>query len=150
MKWDLMLVNAISRNGGFTGFCQYCLNASEGMIMMMNCFCRMVDRRKAFSLLSSRHYCQRSSPSRFSDTPRGGFEPAHNLHSNLIKWACTLVITTIPQHHNIILMLFTDVILIYLQSAKHDYFSFVSNLLVKLTASAYTDWNCSLAFSRVS
>ena len=41
-------------------------------LMMMNCFCRMVDCRKAFSLISSRHHCQRSSTSRISDTPRAG------------------------------------------------------------------------------
>ena len=45
------------------------------MMMMMNCFCSMVDRRKAFSLISSQDHCQRSSPSRISDTPRAGFEP---------------------------------------------------------------------------
>ena len=33
------------------------------------CFCGMVDRRKAFSLISSQDHCQRSSPSRISDTP---------------------------------------------------------------------------------
>ena len=49
------------------------------MMMMMNCFCGMVDRRKAFSLISSRDHCQRSSPSWISDTPRAGFEPAQNL-----------------------------------------------------------------------
>ena len=32
--------------------------------------CRMVDRGKAISLISSRDHCQRSSPSRISDTPR--------------------------------------------------------------------------------
>ena len=37
--------------------------------MMMNCFCGMIDRRKAFSLISSRDNCQRSSPSRITDTP---------------------------------------------------------------------------------
>ena len=37
--------------------------------MMMNCFCGMVDRPKAFSLISSRDHCQRSSLSRISDTP---------------------------------------------------------------------------------
>ena len=42
------------------------------MMMMMNCFCGMVDRRKAFSLISSQEHCQRSSPSRISDTPRAG------------------------------------------------------------------------------
>ena len=34
------------------------------MMMMMNCFCGIVDPRKAFSLLSSQDNCQRSSPSR--------------------------------------------------------------------------------------
>ena len=38
-------------------------------LMMMNCFCGMVDRRKTFSLISSWDHCQRSSPSRISDTP---------------------------------------------------------------------------------
>ena len=37
-------------------------------MMMMNCFCDMVDWRKAFSLISSQDHCQRSSPSRISDT----------------------------------------------------------------------------------
>ena len=44
------------------------------MMMMMNCFCGMVDWRKVFSLISSRDHCQRSSPSRIFDTPRAGFE----------------------------------------------------------------------------
>ena len=29
--------------------------------ILMNCFCGMVDRRKAFSIISGRHHCQRSS-----------------------------------------------------------------------------------------
>ena len=41
--------------------------------MMMNCFCSMVDRRQALSLIFSRDHCQRSSLSRISDTPRAGF-----------------------------------------------------------------------------
>ena len=53
------------------------------MMMMMNCFCGMVDRRKAFSLISSGVHCQRSSPSRIFDTQRAGFEPAQNLGSGL-------------------------------------------------------------------
>ena len=36
-------------------------------------FCGMVDRRKAFSLISSRDHCQRSSPS------RAGFEPVEHI-----------------------------------------------------------------------
>ena len=66
------------------------------MMMMMNCFCGMVDRRKAFSLISSRDHCQRSSPSWISNTLRAGFEPAQNLSSGFIEWTCAVVITT---HH---------------------------------------------------
>ena len=35
--------------------------------MMRNCFCGMIDQRKAFSLISSWGHCQRSSPSRISN-----------------------------------------------------------------------------------
>ena len=38
-------------------------------------FYGMVERRKPLSLISSRDHCQRSSPSRISDTPPAGFEP---------------------------------------------------------------------------
>ena len=48
-------------------------------------FFGMVDRRQAFSLISSRDHCHRSSPSRISDTPRAGFEPAQNLISGLVE-----------------------------------------------------------------
>ena len=63
----------------------------------MNCFCGMVDRRKAFSLISSLDHCQRSSPSRISDTPRAGFEPVQNLSSGFVEWSCAIVITTTPR-----------------------------------------------------
>ena len=69
------------------------------MMVIMNCFCGMVDRRKAFSLTSSRDHCQRSSPSRISDMPRAGFEPAQNLSSGLVEWNCAVVITTTPRLH---------------------------------------------------
>ena len=36
---------------------------------LMNCFCGMVDGRKAFSLISSWDHCQRSSPLQISYTP---------------------------------------------------------------------------------
>ena len=55
------------------------------MIMMMNGFCGMVDRRKAFSLILSRNYFQISSPSRISYTARAGFEPAKNLSSGFVE-----------------------------------------------------------------
>ena len=66
------------------------------MMIIMNCFCGMVDRRKAFSLISSWDHCQRSSPSRIFDTPQAGFEPVQNLSSALVEWSCTVVITTTP------------------------------------------------------
>ena len=58
---------------------------------LMNCFCRMVDRRKASSLISSRDHCQRSSPSRISDMPWAGFEPVQNLSSGFDEWSCAVV-----------------------------------------------------------
>ena len=58
----------------------------------LNCFCGMVNRRKVFNLTSSRDHCQRSSPTRISDTPRAGFEPAENLSSGLVEWSCAVVI----------------------------------------------------------
>ena len=73
------------------------------MMIMMNCFCGMVDRRKAFSLISSRDHCQRSSPLRISDTPRAGFEPPQNLSSGLVEWSCAVVTTTTPRRHTIFL-----------------------------------------------
>ena len=56
----------------------------------MHYFCGMVDRRKAFSLISSRDHRQRSSPSRISDMPRAGFEPVQKLSSGLVEWSCTV------------------------------------------------------------
>ena len=55
------------------------------MMMMMNCFCGMVDRRKAFSLISAWDHCQRASPPRISDTALAGFEPAENLSPELVE-----------------------------------------------------------------
>ena len=69
-------------------------------ISLMNCFCGMVDRRKAFSLISSRDHCQRSSPSQISNTPRAGFKPAQSLSSGLVEWSCAVMITTTPRRHN--------------------------------------------------
>ena len=65
--------------------------------ILMNCFCGMVDQRKAFSLISSRDHCQKFSPSRISDTPRTGFELAQNLNSGFVEWSCAVVTTTTPR-----------------------------------------------------
>ena len=59
-------------------------------------FCGIVDRRKSFSLISSRDHRQRFSPSRISDMPRAGFEPVQNLSSGCVEWCCAVVITTTP------------------------------------------------------
>ena len=69
------------------------------LMVMMNCFCGMVDRQKAFSLISSRDHCQRSSTSSISDTPQAGFELAQNLSSDFVEWSCAVVITTTPRRH---------------------------------------------------
>ena len=71
---------------------------SKIVIMMMNYFCGMVDRQKAFSLISSRNHCQRYSPPRISDTSRAGFEPAQNLSSGFVEQSCAVVITTTPRY----------------------------------------------------
>ena len=68
----------------FCCFCCYC------------CFCGMVDRRKTFSLISSRDHCQISSPSWIPETQRAGFEPAQNVISSFAG-NCALVITTTPR-----------------------------------------------------
>ena len=70
--------------------------------MMMNCSCGMVERRKTFSVISSRDHYHRSSPSRVPDTPRAGFEPAQNLSSGLVEWSCAVVITTTPRRRFIV------------------------------------------------
>ena len=57
----------------------------------------LTDERR--SLISSRDHSQRSSPSRISDTPRAGFEPAQNLSSGFDEWSCAIVITTTPRRH---------------------------------------------------
>ena len=54
-------------------------------MMMMNCVCGMVERRKTFSLISSRVHRQRSSSSLISDTPRAGLEPAQRLSSCFVE-----------------------------------------------------------------
>ena len=64
-------------------------------MMMMNCFCGKVDKAKVFSLISSQDHCQRSSPSRISDT-----EPAQNLSSGSVEWSFAVVITTTPRRYD--------------------------------------------------
>ena len=67
------------------------------MMMMINCFCGVGGRRKEFSLISSRSYCQISSPSRISNTPRAGFEPTQDPSLGFVEWSCAVVITATPR-----------------------------------------------------
>ena len=69
------------------------------MMMVVNCFCGIVDQWRVFSLVSSWGHCQRSSPSRISDTLWTVFEPTQNLSSGFVEWSCAVVITTTPRHH---------------------------------------------------
>ena len=89
------------------------------MMMMRNCFCGMVDRRKAFSLISNRGHCQRSSPSRNSDMPRAGLEPAQNLDSGFVEWSWAVVITTTPQLSLLMILLSTPGVLRHLISGNN-------------------------------
>ena len=75
-------------------------NMKTMMMMMMNCFCGMVNQRDALSLISSQVHCQISSSSRTSGTPRAGHKPAQNLSSDLVEGRCAVVITITPQSHN--------------------------------------------------
>ena len=69
------------------------------IMMMMNCFCGLVDRRKTFNLISSRDHFQRPSPSRIFDTLGARYEPAKNQSSGFVEWSCAAVITTTPRRH---------------------------------------------------
>ena len=66
-------------------------------LMMMNYFCGMFDRRKAFSLISSQDHFQRCSSSRISHTLRAGFESVQNLSSSFAEWSCIVRVTTTPR-----------------------------------------------------
>ena len=47
--------------------------------------CGRVDRRKAFSFISSRDHFSKIPASQISDTSRAGFEPVQNLSSGFIE-----------------------------------------------------------------
>ena len=64
-------------------------------MIMMNCFCGIVDWQKVFSLISSQDHCQRYSPSLFSYTLRAGFEPAQNLEFRL----CLIKLCSSDNHY---------------------------------------------------
>ena len=62
------------------------------MMMMMNCFCGMVDRQKAFSLISSQDHCQRSSPLLIFNTLWGTLITTHHVEvKDNVKPVVTLI-----------------------------------------------------------
>ena len=76
----------------------------NSLMVMMNCFCGMVDQRKAFSLISSRDHCLGSSPLGIFDMPQARFEPAQNLSSDFVELSCAVVITTTPLCHEVVML----------------------------------------------
>lgn len=71
----------------------------ELVMIMINCFWGIIDRRKAISIASSRDLCQRFSPSRISDLTLTWFEPALKLSSNVCRielCSCVNHYTTAP------------------------------------------------------
>ena len=74
-----------SQEGGFLNFMMMMMIMMMMMMIVMDCFCGMVDRYGMISLISSQDHSQRSSPSRISDMPRTGLEPAQNLSSGLVE-----------------------------------------------------------------
>lgn len=62
--------------------CQLFIKAE---LMMMNCFCAMVDRRKMFDLISSRDHYQKFSPLQISNTPHSRLASVQNLSSGFVE-----------------------------------------------------------------
>ena len=60
--------------------------------MMVNCFCGMVYRRKALSLISSRGHCQRFSSSQIFDMPQAKLKSGLNLSSGFEERSYAVVI----------------------------------------------------------
>ena len=114
----------------------------------LNCSCGMVDRQKAFSLIFRRDRCQRSSPSRISNTPQAGFEPAQNLSSGFVEWSCAVVITTYFHPRNIFYFytsvavmgqILTKVALIPFQFSLHSNDSSRSQSIADVIRNMYSD-----------
>ena len=68
-------------------------------MMMMKCFCDMVDWWNAFSLISSWNHCQRSSSLWILNKSWAVFKPAQNVSSGFNEWSCAVVITIPSRRH---------------------------------------------------
>ena len=64
------------------------------ILLIMNCFCRMVDQQNSLSFISNRDHRQRFSSSQTSDMPWAEFEPAWNPSSDFVQKTCAVVIIT--------------------------------------------------------
>ena len=71
-------------------------------LMMMNCYCGMLDQWKCVKPISRRINYRRLLPSQTSDTLLTGVELAQNLCSGFVKWSFAVMITTIPRCHKIL------------------------------------------------
>ena len=64
------------------------------MMIMMNCFCGMIDQGKVCSLLRPLPEILTITFLMPQNMPRAGFEPVQNLSSGLVEWSCAVVIAT--------------------------------------------------------
>ena len=65
--------------------------AKERMIMM-SCFCGMVDQQKVFSLTPSQDHFQRSSSLQISDKLQAGFERAQKVQHDNIGYSYSVIV----------------------------------------------------------
>ena len=104
------------------------------MMMMMNCFCGMVDQRKAFSFISSQDLCQKiSSPSIWICT-----EPEFRLwwmklcssdnHNTTAPYITTPLHHHTPLHHGAISFFFIKNIKIFQWLSKSKFLSFTTKV----------------------
>ena len=91
------------------------------VMMMINCFCGMVDRRKAFSIISSRYYCQRFSPLQISDTPRAGFENM-GKYSSYVQFKCRLSVAFLKLVNSLKLICVINTFMRIFKNIKTDIF----------------------------
>ena len=82
------------------------------MMIMMNCFSGMVDRRKLISIIFSRNLYQRFSPSKISDVPGAGFKSLPKIKSNFVEWSWVVKLTLTPRHQTASLVTYNKEILI--------------------------------------
>ena len=111
------------------------------VMMMMNCFCGMVDRRNLFSLISSWDHCQRSSRSWISDMPPAVLEPAQNLSSGFVQWSCAVVNKYITKINKYICLY------VYIMYIIYTSISISARWGVQLQIIAYNFWKMSFGIS---